>query len=283
MKIQFHIRRVNITARVRNTLRESLERLQRFIPISASPVVLEHRWDGAPAFRALMLLVVPGPNIQAEARDHTLGVAWLRVRGALSKQIEQRKAKQLARSKSMRQQLMFTAPCVRGGVPKLISLKTIERVAILLIGSTVLGIGVALLVLPGPAFIVIPAGLAILAVEFAWARRWLRKARNLVPNKNGARGFLASLGRHTKNFLEWAPERPHQDSKRQTERKDKKMKTANEANQTPAEDDPKKDDVARRAYELYETRGREPGHELEDWLDAEQEVNKRRQLIHTDR
>jgi hypothetical protein len=164
----------------------------------------------------------------------------------------------------------------------LISLKTIKRVAILLIGSTVLGIGVALLVLPGPAFIVIPAGLAILAVEFAWARRWLRKARNLVPSKNGTRGFLAFLARHTKNFLEWAPERPHQDSKRQTERKDKKMKTANEAKQPPAEDHPNKSEVARRAYELYETRGREPGHELEDWLDAEQEVNKRRQLIHTE-
>jgi len=39
---------------------------------------------------------------------------------------------------------------------------------------TVLLIGVALLVLPGPAFVVIPVGLAILATEYAWARRWLR-------------------------------------------------------------------------------------------------------------
>jgi hypothetical protein len=99
----------------------------------------------------------------------------------------------------------------------LISLKTIKRVAILLIGSTVLAIGVALLVLPGPAFIVIPAGLAILAIEFAWARRWLRKARGLLPNKNGSRGFLAFVARHTRNFLEWASARPHEHSKRQTE------------------------------------------------------------------
>jgi ribosome-associated translation inhibitor RaiA len=109
MKIQFQIRGVNITARVRNSVRESLERLRRLIPISAAAVVLEHRWDSAPAFRAFVLLVVPRRNIHAEARDYTLGVAWLRVRAALSKQIEQRKAKQLARSKSMRQQLMFTA------------------------------------------------------------------------------------------------------------------------------------------------------------------------------
>jgi tellurite resistance protein TerC len=42
---------------------------------------------------------------------------------------------------------------------------------------TVLLIGVALLVLPGPAFIVIPVGLAILATEFAWARHWLKIVR----------------------------------------------------------------------------------------------------------
>jgi len=38
------------------------------------------------------------------------------------------------------------------------------------------------LVLPGPAFIVIPLGLAILATEYAWARRWLRKVRQMASN-----------------------------------------------------------------------------------------------------
>jgi uncharacterized protein (TIGR02611 family) len=50
-------------------------------------------------------------------------------------------------------------------------------VVISVVGTTVLLIGVALLVLPGPAFVVIPVGLAILATEFAWARRWLRFVR----------------------------------------------------------------------------------------------------------
>ncbi len=35
------------------------------------------------------------------------------------------------------------------------------------------------------------------------------------------------------------------------------------------------DDVARRAYELYEQRGGEAGHELDDWLRAENEVQQR--------
>jgi tellurite resistance protein TerC len=48
------------------------------------------------------------------------------------------------------------------------------------VGGTVLLIGVALIFLPGPAFVVIPVGLAILATEFAWAQRYVRKARELL-------------------------------------------------------------------------------------------------------
>jgi tellurite resistance protein TerC len=43
-----------------------------------------------------------------------------------------------------------------------------------------------MLVTPGPAFIVIPAGLAILGLEFAWARHWLKKARETI-SAQGAR------------------------------------------------------------------------------------------------
>jgi uncharacterized protein (TIGR02611 family) len=60
------------------------------------------------------------------------------------------------------------------------NLRVARRVVVALIGGTVTLIGIALIVLPGPAFIVIPIGLAILATEFLWAKRWLRKARQLV-------------------------------------------------------------------------------------------------------
>jgi uncharacterized protein (TIGR02611 family) len=43
-------------------------------------------------------------------------------------------------------------------------------------GIVILGAGVALLALPGPAFVVIPIGLAILSLEFTWAERLLEKA-----------------------------------------------------------------------------------------------------------
>ena len=50
------------------------------------------------------------------------------------------------------------------------------RWAFVAVGIAVLGIGVAMLALPGPAFVVIPIGLAILSLEFAWAERLLEKA-----------------------------------------------------------------------------------------------------------
>ena len=56
----------------------------------------------------------------------------------------------------------------------------VRRIIIGVIGGTVLVIGVVMIVLPGPAVVVIPLGLAILATEFVWARLWLRKVRKLV-------------------------------------------------------------------------------------------------------
>jgi len=52
-----------------------------------------------------------------------------------------------------------------------------RRVIVFFVGGVFLIIGVAMLVLPGPAIILIPLGLAILATEFRWARKWLLTAR----------------------------------------------------------------------------------------------------------
>jgi len=52
-----------------------------------------------------------------------------------------------------------------------------KRVAIGIVGGSVLVVGILMIVLPGPALVVIPLGLGILSLEFAWARSWLKKAR----------------------------------------------------------------------------------------------------------
>ena len=46
-------------------------------------------------------------------------------------------------------------------------------------------IGLALLVLPGPAFVVIPLGLAILSTEFMWAKRWLHRLQEWFDRAKG--------------------------------------------------------------------------------------------------
>ena len=55
-------------------------------------------------------------------------------------------------------------------------------------GTSLLLVGLAMLVLPGPALLVIPAALAILAIEFVWARRWLawlhERLKALATNKS---------------------------------------------------------------------------------------------------
>lgn len=55
--------------------------------------------------------------------------------------------------------------------------KLAKRIVIGIVGGTVLLIGIAMIALPGPAFVVIPVGLGILSIEFAWARIWLKKVK----------------------------------------------------------------------------------------------------------
>jgi uncharacterized protein (TIGR02611 family) len=57
----------------------------------------------------------------------------------------------------------------------------VRRVAVGVVGGGVLAVGVAMIVLPGPAILVIPAGLGILATEFDWARRVLDRVRAKMP------------------------------------------------------------------------------------------------------
>ena len=52
----------------------------------------------------------------------------------------------------------------------------IYRILFLSVGAFVTIAGVAMLVLPGPALVVIPIGLTMLAMEFAWAENMLEKA-----------------------------------------------------------------------------------------------------------
>lgn len=62
------------------------------------------------------------------------------------------------------------------------TIKQAKKLIISVIGFTVLLIGLAMIVLPGPAVIVIPIGLGILASEFIWAKKILKRVKSNASN-----------------------------------------------------------------------------------------------------
>ena len=75
------------------------------------------------------------------------------------------------------------------------TLKQLRRLIIAIIGFTVLAIGAAMIILPGPAFVVIPAGLAILSIEFVWARKLLVRMKAKMKSTLGGK----NAGKETDN------------------------------------------------------------------------------------
>ena len=65
-----------------------------------------------------------------------------------------------------------------------ITYKAARRIVITVVGATIFLLGVVMLVTPGPGLLFIPLGLAVLSVEFAWARFWLRRVREGISNVN---------------------------------------------------------------------------------------------------
>jgi hypothetical protein len=64
------------------------------------------------------------------------------------------------------------------------SIKSVKRLIIVTIGFTLLLIGLAMVILPGPAFIVIPVSLGILGTEFIWAKNLMKRAKSLFVKRN---------------------------------------------------------------------------------------------------
>jgi ribosome-associated translation inhibitor RaiA len=99
MQIQYQLRGFHPRTVTDRPLDRHLNRLDGLIPISLAQVVLEHQPHAAPAFCASVDLAIPGPDIHAAARDHTLEAAVLKVARRLADQIESRKNRQQLRRK----------------------------------------------------------------------------------------------------------------------------------------------------------------------------------------
>ena len=58
-----------------------------------------------------------------------------------------------------------------------------KRVILSVLGGVLLLGGIVMIILPGPAIIFIPAGLALLAVEYDFARNWLLRMRRWLSSR----------------------------------------------------------------------------------------------------
>jgi len=84
----------------------------------------------------------------------------------------------LASTKAGRDTIALLSPLAgEMGELAVASYRQARRAVILVLGSSILLVGLAMVVLPGPAILVVPLGLSILGIEFAWARQWLARMR----------------------------------------------------------------------------------------------------------
>ena len=68
-------------------------------------------------------------------------------------------------------------------MPKMsVEKSTVRKIVIGILGASVLLIGALMILLPGPAIVVIPAGLAILASEFGWAKMLLKRMKKKLEH-----------------------------------------------------------------------------------------------------
>jgi tellurite resistance protein TerC len=67
-----------------------------------------------------------------------------------------------------------------------LTLRHAGRLVVLVFGATIVLLGLVMVVTPGPGILVIFLGLGLLALEFAWAARLLRRA-NLMASEMAGR------------------------------------------------------------------------------------------------
>lgn len=64
----------------------------------------------------------------------------------------------------------------------------LRKTCVALLGGSLLAVGVAMVFLPGPAVVIIPVALAILSLEFPFARRWRDRFRKHIKSLLGRKG-----------------------------------------------------------------------------------------------
>jgi uncharacterized protein (TIGR02611 family) len=59
-------------------------------------------------------------------------------------------------------------------------MQVFRKISITIVGGVLLLLGVIMIALPGPAVVIIPLALTILALEYEWAKRYLKKSQQML-------------------------------------------------------------------------------------------------------
>ncbi len=87
-----------------------------------------------------------------------------------------------------------------------ITYRTARKIVIAVIGTTIVLLGIAMLVLPGPGILTIILGLMLLGVEFAFARRWLERLK--TTSKKAAETVRSRVRRRETQPAPAGPDKP---------------------------------------------------------------------------
>jgi ribosome-associated translation inhibitor RaiA len=100
MKVSVRFSNLNPRVSWQRLIEAQLSRLEAFGEIASARVRVEQYPEAHPTFRVTVFLEVPGPDFHAEAADHTLAAAILKVVAALERQMKSRKRQQVFRHKA---------------------------------------------------------------------------------------------------------------------------------------------------------------------------------------
>jgi ribosomal subunit interface protein len=102
MQVDFRLRGWKSSAALQDMVEHQLQRLRHFVSVSGAQVVLERSSASAPAWTARAHVQVPGPDLRAEARDHTVEAAWRKVLQSLYAEIGRRQERRRHRADERR-------------------------------------------------------------------------------------------------------------------------------------------------------------------------------------
>ncbi len=91
MKLDFRLRGFKDNSDLHHLVASQLGRLPNIGAVSEARVVLERQRETTPAWTARAHLYVPGPDLLAEGRDHTVEAAWRKVMAALEHEVGRRR------------------------------------------------------------------------------------------------------------------------------------------------------------------------------------------------